>query len=166
MTESKYLKNVNQIAVVCDCDKKTAKKWSTDTAFPKRTKSGWPEMEVLKYAAKKMAEHARQITGQSADVKRIKIQKQIAKLNEDIRRAKADADMAELQSKQRAAEMMLRRDHVKTLIAHMSIVKRMLERLPGEVAELVRDPAMVKAVREKCNQTMLAIGSECEKEGI
>jgi hypothetical protein len=163
---TEHLENKNQIATACGCDPATAKKWTADPAFPRRTKSGWPTVAVLEYGARAMSAHAKQITGENADLKRLKIAKQVEKLNQDIRRATVEADNAILESAKAKKEVILISEHNEQLLKLAGVVKRTLEHLPKDIAAICSDSSVFKALETTVFNLLTMLSTECERENI
>lgn len=161
-----YYRNQKEIQQAIDASAPAVRRWLSKPGCPKRTKSGWPKTEMDMFCRAQKAAGLQAQRGPNVDLKRRKLEKEIALLDERIRIAALEAQQAEREAERVRGELITKRERNDILMKHGAIVKPVLERLPGEIGDICGDPAVVKAVRVKCNAAIEAIGAECEKAGI
>ena len=161
-----YYTKKSEILKEIDVSRGALDRWLSRKDAPKRTKRGWPRLETDEFCQKMKKASILAQTGPNADLKRLKIEREVALLDERIALARIERDDSKRESDKQQGLLIPKRDHIDILLSHASIVKTMLERLPGEVGDLTRDAAVMTAIRSRCNDTINAIGQECERAGI
>jgi len=98
------LQSVNAIADACGVTWNTAKAWSQRGDFPVPDKDGWNRKDILQYARNALEEAAKAQAGVNADLKRVKLQREILRLDELVkldaeRRKQAELETARIEGR-------------------------------------------------------------------
>lgn len=87
MSTEKHITSKADLSQAMQCARSTVDKWLGDPAFPRKTARGWPRREVLAYSKQAKAKAKEHQTGDNADLKRVRLQRQIDLIDRQIRRA-------------------------------------------------------------------------------
>ena len=155
---AKHYQTKTAMAAACGISRTCMYRWLGDPAFPRKTAHGWPRRAVLAFAKKAKVKAAKRQTGENADLKRLKIQRQVDLIDRQIRRADFEHE------RERGKVIPLDEYHAE-LDQLANIVKAGLEQwVQWVAAELQNADAYVKA-KEIRDRVRTRLSELCEQSG-
>ena len=156
-------KTVYEIAKACEVDANTASKWSKRPDFPAKVKGAWPQVEVLAYARKAMADYANQMKGNSSDLRSQHVLRKCKKLDEEIviaqisrRQKEREDELLKIAHEAKRGEWY----HVDQVREFARLVVSAFDESVEAVSMATRDPKAVAAVTVEFDRVRKALAKK------
>lgn len=159
MTDEKqqYYTTPSAVARAAGVTPKVGLEWVKRETFPAKAKGkGWPVEAVDAWAIDALKEAAAQQTGPNKDLKAMLLQKRVDKLVEDIEARKIENQKAR-------GDLEPKSNRVQALTMYAGIVRRALETMPKDLAEMLENASARKIVQDKVDAVLKQIDSDCSK---